>query len=157
MLIWEASKPNARYSFATAKNSTLKRFFTMSMLKLFESGQMDFSKSGYLKTLPNCKPLREEAESLSFKKICSVFYLMGAGFLLAGLVLILEKLSFRNRPGPKEIKPKNYSNPLLQQVMDKGFAVYKNNMITKQDYEKMTDTMLMCDTLLKKLQTILDS
>ena len=155
MSLWQDNKPSALYSFAIRKRSVLKRFVTMVAIKQIESGAMDFGLKRHLHSDPVCTPLLKEVEPLSFKKICTLFYMMAFGLVLALLAFFTEKISARQRSNAARDTNENSDKTEPVRVLENvTFCAQNNKELHQEDmrkFEKIVSTIRKSDFILNEL------
>ncbi len=133
MPIWTGDTPLSYFAFGLPKNSILKKFITLTIIKDIESGSMRLKEQRYLPLPPNCSPLWREAVPLTFKKICTIFLVIASGLILSSLSLILEKLFYQKSEPVAPERDLNSSIRKLNDVLDSAFQTLKENDFPLED------------------------
>ena len=95
------------------KNSPYKKFIDKAILKMFESGKLRNILQRWKVEEPNCSPMIREGKPLNFKKLISIFVIIGLGVLLAIIVVLLE--NFQVNYLRKKNDPNNVRNDLISE------------------------------------------
>ena len=102
------------------KNSPYKKFIDKAILKMFESGKLRNILQRWKVEEPNCSPMIREGKPLNFKKLISIFFIIGLGVLLAIIVVLFENFQHNF------LKKKNYPNKVNDDsILEKVFVNLK--------------------------------
>ena len=92
------------------KNSPYKKFIDEAILKMFENGKLRIILQRWKIKEPDCSPIIREGKPLNFKKLISIFFIIGLGVLMAIIVLLFE--NFQNI----SLKKKNETNNVRKRL-----------------------------------------
>ena len=95
------------------KNSPYKKFIDEAILKMFESGKLRNILQRWKVEEPDCSPMNREGKPLNFKKLISIFVIIGLGVLFAIIVVLLE--NFQVNYLRKKNDPNNVRNDLISE------------------------------------------
>ena len=96
------------------KNSPYKKFIDEAILKMFESGKLRNILQRWKVEEPDCSPMISEGKPLNFKKLISIFVIIGLGVLLAIIVVLFENFQHNF------LKKKNYPNKVNDDLISEN-------------------------------------
>ena len=96
------------------KNSQYKKFLDEAILKMFENGKLRIILQRWKIKEPDCSPMIREGKPLNFKKLISIFFIIGLGVLLAIIVVLFENFHHNF------LKKKNYPNKVNDDLISEN-------------------------------------
>ena len=81
-------------SYTLSKNSPYRKFMNRVLVKMFGSGQYQRLMNTWKDKKPSCTPLVRKGNPLSFKKLVSLFFIIGIGIVSALIVMVYEKFKY---------------------------------------------------------------
>ena len=100
--VWEKNAGDT--AIAMTKNSPYKKFINKAIQNMLENGKLRNILQRWKIEEPDCSPLIREGKPLNFKKLISIFFIIGLGVLLAIIVVLFENFQHNI------LKKKNYPN-----------------------------------------------
>ena len=100
------------------KGSPYKKFIDGVILKMSESGKLNNILQRWKIEEPDCSPLITTGKPLDFRKLISIFFIIGLGVLMAIIVLLFE--NFQNI----SLKKKNETNNVGDDLISEEDFVY---------------------------------
>ena len=115
------------------KNSPYKKFIDEAILNMLENGKLRIILQRWKIEEPDCSPLIREGKPLNFKKLISIFFIIGLGVLLAIIVVLFENFQ------PNLLKKKNDPNNVRDNLIyEKNFVNLKiEEMVNLHDAMKL--------------------
>ena len=107
--VWK--KNDGDTAIVTTKNSPYKKFIDEAILKMFENGKLKNILQRWKIKEPDCIPMIREGKPLNFKKLISIFFIMGLGVILAIIVVLFENFQHNF------LKKKNYPNKVNEDLI----------------------------------------
>ena len=140
------------------KNSPYKKFIDEAILKMFESGKLRNILQRWKVEEPDCSPMIREAKPLNYKKLISIFVIIGLGVLLAIIVVLLENFQvnyFRKKNDPNNIRndlisEKDFVNLKIEEMAnlhdEMKLKLEKSGLLTVEYLEWYGETLdIQCD------------
>ena len=104
------------------KGSPYKKFIDGVILKMFESGMLNNILQRWKIEEPDCSPLIRTGKPLNFKKLISIFFIIGLGVLLAMIVLLFENFQHnikkKNNVRDDLISEKDFVNLKIEEMVN---------------------------------------
>ena len=104
------------------KGSPYKKFIDGVILKMFESGMLNNILQRWKIEEPDCSPLIRTGKPLNFKKLISIFFIIGLGVLLAMIVLLFENFQHnilkKNNVRNDLISEKDFVNLKIEEMVN---------------------------------------
>ena len=115
------------------KNSPYKKFIDEAILNMLENGKLRIILQRWKIEEPDCSPLIRTGKPLNFKKLISIFFIIGLGVLLAIIVVLFENFQ------PNLLKKKNDPNNVRDNLIyEKNFVNLKiEEMVNLHDAMKL--------------------
>ena len=115
------------------KNSPYKKFIDEAILNMLENGKLRIILQRWKIEEPDCSPLIRMGKPLNFKKLISIFFIIGLGVLLAIIVVLFENFQ------PNLLKKKNDPNNVRDNLIyEKNFVNLKiEEMVNLHDAMKL--------------------
>ena len=137
-VVWRNTAPGY-ISFGLKKDSPFYELFKMQTMKLFNTGSLKLLVNTWLKKdfTSSCEKQRNvspESKSLGYEKLVSLFIIIAAGFLLAVIVMIIEKLcniKINNGSVQKSRKPNDNMMKVYEKDLDSLIIELVGKIITK--------------------------
>ena len=120
-------------AFGMPKNSPYKKFIDGAILNMLENGKLRIILQRWKIEEPDCSPMIREVKPLNFKKLISIFFIIGLGVLLAIIVVLFENFQ------PNLLKKKNDPNNVRDNLIyEKNFVNLKiEEMVNLHDAMKL--------------------
>ena len=96
------------------KNSPYKKFIDEAILNMLENGKLRIILQRWKIEEPDCSPLIRTGKPLNFKKLISIFFIIGLGVLLAIIVVLFENFHHNF------LKKKNYPNKVNDDLISEN-------------------------------------
>ena len=108
------------------KNSPYKKFIDEAILNMLENGKLRIILQRWKIEEPDCSPLIREGKPLNFKKLISIFFIIGLGVLLAIIVVLFENFQpnlFKKKNDPNNVRDnliyeKNFVNLKIEEMVN---------------------------------------
>ena len=104
------------------KNSPYKKFIDKAILNMLENGKLRNILQRWKIEEPDCSPLIRTGKPLNFKKLISIFFIIGSGVLLAMIVLLFEKFQHnvlkKNNVRDDLISEKDFVNLKIEEMVN---------------------------------------
>ena len=110
--VWEKNAGDT--AIAMTKNSPYKKFIDEAILNMLENGKLRIILQRWKIEEPDCSPLIREGKPLNFKKLISIFFIIGLGVLLAIIVVLFEIFQHNF------LKKKNYPNKVNDDLISEN-------------------------------------
>ena len=114
------------------KGSPYKKFIDGVILKMSESGKLNNILQRWKIEEPDCSPLITTGKPLDFRKLISIFFIIGLGVLFAMIVLLFENFQHnilkKNNVRDDLISEKDFVNLKIEEMVNLHDA-----MKTKQE------------------------
>ena len=126
------------------KNSHYKKFLDEAILKMFENGKLRIILQRWKIKEPDCSPMIREGKPLNFKKLISIFFIIGLGVLLAIIVVLFEnfhhnflkKKNHPNKVNDNLISENDFVNLKIEEMVNLHDAMKikqeKSGLLTKE-------------------------
>ena len=116
--VWEMNAGDT--AIAMTKNSPYKKFIDKAIQNMLENGKLRNILQRWKIEETDCSPLIREGKPLNFKKLISIFFIIGLGVLLAIIVVLFENFQHNF------LKKKNYPNKVNDDsILEKVFVNLK--------------------------------
>ena len=133
------------------KGSPYKKFIDGVILKMFESGMLNNILQRWKIEEPDCSPLIRTGKPLNFKKLISIFFIIGLGVLLAMIVLLFENFQHnilkKNNVRDDLISEKDFVNLKIEEMVNLHDAMKlkqeKSGLLTVEYFKWYSDASVV--------------
>ena len=137
--VWEKNAGDT--AIAMTKNSPYKKFIDEAILNMLENGKLRIILQRWKIEEPDCSPMIREVKPLNFKKLISIFFIIGLGVLLAIIVVLFE--NFQNNSFKKKrddlFSEKDFVNQKIEEMVNLYDAMKmkqdRSGLLTKEYFQ----------------------